>query len=172
METAIVSLICIAVILTGGLMMAQSAVLSADQLSVDWKAMERRSTDIGNTIISATGVVDQGNGGFDINVRNTGQRVIGHFSDWDVIVQYYEASGTYAIKRLSYVTGTSPSNNQWAVNAIKRNGATEVYAPGLLDPREDLTLRLKPNPPVGPGKTILVIISTDRGVTTSIQYTK
>lgn len=172
METAILSLICIAVILSGGLMMAQSAMISADQLSADWKAMERRSTDIANTIISATGVVDKGAGGFEVNVKNTGQRVLGNFADWDVVVQYYDAPGNYKITRLTYTTNTSPGNNEWSVNAIHWNGVTEVYEKGLLDPREDLKLQVKPIPPLGNGKTIFIVMGTDRGVTTSIQYTK
>lgn len=172
METAIVSLICIAVILSGGMIMAQSAISSADQLFVDWKAMEKRATDIANTIISATGVTDQGTSGFEVNVKNTGQRVIGNFSDWDVIVQYTDAPGNYKITRLAYISGTSPGNNEWAVNAIQWNGAAEVFQKNLLDPKEDMKLRLKPNPGVGPGKTIYILISTNNGVTTSIQYTK
>ncbi len=172
METAIVSLICIAVILSGGLSLAQTAVLSADHISVEWKKMETRSTDMANTAISATAVADQGTSGFDINVKNTGQRVLGNFSKWDVVVQYYMASGTYYIKHLSYVAGTSPGNDEWAVNAIQWNGSTEVFEVGLLDPKEDLKLRIKPNPAVGPGKTILVVIATDQGAITSIQYTK
>lgn len=172
METAIVSLISIAVMLSGGLMIAQGAMLSADQISIDWKDMERRATDIANTVISATGVVDKGAVGLEINVSNAGQRVIGNFPDWDVIVQYYDATGNYKITRLAYTSNTSPGNNEWSVNAIHWNGVTEVYQKGLLDPKEDLKLQIKPIPPVGNGKTILTVMSTDRGVTTSIQYTK
>lgn len=172
METAIVSLICIGVILSGGLIMAQSAIISADKLFDDWKILEKREMDRVNTIISATGVVDKGAGGFEINVRNTGQRVIGNFADWDVIVMYYDAPGNYVIERLTYSTNPSPGNDEWSVYAIQWNGVAEVYQKNLLDPLEDLKLQIKPIPPVGNGKTIFTRISTNNGVTTSIQYTK
>ena len=172
MATAIVSLICIGVILSGGMILAQSAIVSADHIFDNWKIMEKRITDNVNTIISATGVTDNGAAGLEVNVRNTGQRALGNFPDWDVIVQYYSAPGNVYIKKLTYTTGTSPGNDEWAVNTIQWNGAAEVYQINILDPLEDMKLQVKPNPGVVSGETIIIRISTNNGVTTSIQYTK
>lgn len=172
MEQVILSLISIAVILTGGMMLAQSALLSADQLSTHLKEMEVRTEELARTAVAATSAraITPWAGVIEVTVENSGQRVLGSFTDWDVMVQYYDVDSTYRIRRLDYVSGTSPGDNQWAVYAIQLNGAAETFQPNLLDPGEELLMRLKPVPYLGNGKTILVVIATPNGVTTSIQF--
>lgn len=172
MEHVILALIAMAVILSGGMILAQTAVVSADRLAEQWKETGVRTEELTRTAISATSVVDQGVGGLGVTVRNSGQVVLGQFADWDVIVQYYDAPGNYKIARMTYTPNTTPGNNEWAVNAINLGANPEVYEKGLLDPGEDMKLYVKPNPPLGNGKTILIVIGTDRGITTSIQFTK
>lgn len=169
MEHVILSLISIAVILTSGMMLAQTAVLSADQFATKWKGMEVRTEELARTGIAATSALWV-SPMIEVTVQNSGQRALGKFADWDVVVQYYDASSVYYIRRLEYVAGTSPGENQWVVYAIQLNGSTETFQPGMLDPGEDLILRLHPVPELGNNKTILVVVSTPNGVTTSMQF--
>ncbi len=171
MENAILSLICIAVVLSGGMTLAQSAMLSADQISTEWKKMEVRAEDLARTAIAATDA-DYTSGMVEVEVENSGQRTLGKFSDWDVVVQYYDSDSTYYIRRLTYATGTSPGDNEWVVYALRFNGNAETFQLGLLDPGEDLMLRLKTVPTLGDNKNMLVVIAAPNGVTTTIQFTR
>ena len=53
MENALVALICIALLLIGGLAIAHSAFSSVDMISTSWKEMEARSGEISRTEIAA-----------------------------------------------------------------------------------------------------------------------
>lgn len=172
MEHVILPLIAIAVFLTSGMMLAQTAVQSADQFSTRWKEMGVRTEELACTAISATAIQARvpWNGVVEVTVENSGQRSLGKFADWDVVVQWYDASSVYYIKRLSYVTGTSPGDDQWAVYALQLNGSTETFQPGMLDPSEQLILHMKPVPDLGNGKALMVVVSTPNGATTSIQF--
>lgn len=172
MEHVILSLISIAIILGSGMMLAQSAVLSADQFSSKWKDMEVMAEDLARTMIAATTAqaIAPWDGVIEVTVENTGQRTLGKFADWDVMVQYYDSSNIYQIRRLDYVSGTTLGDNQWVVYAIQVNGSSEIFQPGLLNPGEQVLLRLKPVPDLGNGKTLLVVVDTPNGVATSIHF--
>lgn len=170
METAIVSLICIALVVVGGMTMSQGFLTSADTTSVALEELGTRDEEIMRTELSPQTANTTG-GGTTLAVRleNTGQTKLADFSKWDVIVQYYDADTNYYTVWLPYNSGT-PGDNEWTVEGIYLNEAAEAFEPDILNPGETLELEAKLDPPVGAGTTNLVVTSTPNGIPALIAF--
>ncbi len=172
METAIVSLICIALIVFGGMTMSQGFITSVDSTAMALDKMGQRDEKILRTELSPTYAVTQ-TGGTILNVRLTdsGQTKLADFSKWDVIVQYYDDSLglVYHVTWLPYTAGAL-GDNQWRNFGIQLNGQPEVFEPGILNPAEDITVQIRLSPAVGHNTTNLVVISTPNGIPASIVF--
>ena len=109
----------------------------------------------------------------EVSVLNSGKVHLAQFVDWDVLVQYYDATGDYHVSQLSYTENSTPGDNQWTVVNIYTDaslGQEEVFEPGILDPGEAVLLRLTLTPSVGVGTTNLVTVSSANGVVTPAQF--
>lgn len=173
MENTIVALISIALIVFGALTMSQSSLSSVDSLSGAWKEMEKTAEEMARTSISTLSTSTQSDGAVvEITLKNEGQTKLGDFENWDVIVQYYRASGAYLVKWLPYVE-EEPGGNEWTVGGIyldAANGTPEVFETGIFNPDEEMVVRIKLNPPVGPGTTNLATIATPNGICASATF--
>lgn len=172
MAVVIASLMIVGLLLSGVATMAQRSFESLDMASDAWKRMEVRSTAIARTGIQVIGSSDS-NPVWDITIRNSGQTPLAYFGSWDVIVQYSLASGAFQVTRLSYTATNPPSDNQWTVTGIFINasaGTPEVFQPKILDPNEEMVVRLRlfPSPPGGGVRRIT--ITTPNGVFTSAGF--
>jgi hypothetical protein len=174
LANAIVSLIVVAIMLVATSAITQNALSSIDLLSEAWKqTTERRGEMRGTEIAAVTVGTQDGWATVEITLRNEGEKALSDFADWDVTLQYYDAAGDYHIQWLAYTTASSPGDNQWTVKGIYLDAATsdpEVFEPGIFNLEEELVIRAKPAPSVGPNTTNWAIIATSNGVATSTVF--
>ncbi|MDP2917647.1 MAG: hypothetical protein Q8O16_06940 [Dehalococcoidia bacterium] len=172
METAIVSIICVALIVVGGMTMSQSFLSSVDSTAVGLSNVSQIDEKILRTNISVLGTSQPSSARVELSLRNSGQIKLNDFDKWDFIIQYTDGGGNYFVKWLPYTTG-SPADNQWGVKGIYMDasgGDAEVFEPGILNPGEEIILRARVNPSVGEGTTNMVTVSTPSGVTASALF--
>jgi hypothetical protein len=170
METAIVSIICIALIVFGGMTMSQGFLTSVDSTAQALDKMGQRNERILRTELSPT-YVDTQNLGSVLNVflSNTGQAKLADFGKWDVIIQYYDGIGVYHVVWLPY-TEAPLADNQWRNNGIYWSGNAEVFERGIVNPGEEIRIQARLNPPIGPDTNNQVIVSTPNGVPALISF--
>jgi hypothetical protein len=107
-------------------------------------------------------------------LRNNGSARLTNFDRWDVILQYYDA-GTPAVYHTTWLpfTDQNPGGGEWTVAGIYLSADTareEVYEPGILNPGEEVILRLRGTVPVGAGTAAQVSVATGNGIGTSIIF--
>lgn len=172
METAIVSLICIALVILGGMTMSQGFLTSADTTSEALEELGQSSESIMRTELTPqTANAIGSTGRLTVNLENSGQTKLTNFEKWDLIVQYYDSDDTYYTKWLPFTDSTLASN-QWTVNGIYLNEKPESFEPNILNPGETIELEAKLNPAAGVNTTNLVVIATPNGIPASIDFTR
>lgn len=161
METALVSLVSIALVIIGTLTMTMSYLRSASTMADSWRQMEQQVGNILRTEIVATPPVSYSGGVVNLTVANEGQVNLGDFSYWDVIIQYQNGQANY----IAY-TEYPPGSNQWAVEGIyQSDNVTELFDLNLLNPGEEMIMAINLNPEIGEGTTGKITIATPNGVT-------
>ena len=169
METAIVSIICIALVVFGGMTMSQGFMTSVDTSTTGLEAIGQRDEAIMRTELSPVSANQSAANILEVILENTGQTKLADFDKWDVIVQYYDGTGTYHTKWLPYTEETL-DDNKWEMIWIQLDGAAEIFEPGVLNPDEQIKIRAQLNPSVGAGTTNMVIVATPRGITASTYF--
>jgi len=172
METVIVVLVCIALIVFGGMTMAQGFLTSTDSAALSIEDITVTKGEIMRTEISLIDARQIGAGLVEVTLGNTGQMKLASFSKWDVIIQYYDVDQNYYTKWLRYTEGT-PSDNQWHKTGIYLDAGdetAEVFEPGILNTEEEMKIEAKLNPPPRDGTTVDTIISTPNGVRDLISF--
>ena len=166
MEMAVIVIIAIALIVSGGMIMAQGYMSSVDDAASSIEEItavkgEAIRTEI--SLLSATQLITDN---IEVTLRNSGQIKLASFSKWDFIVQYHDSGGTYHTTWLPYTDGTL-GNNQWqesGIYLVVSDNTTEVFEPNILNPSEELRIEAKLSPLPQEGTDIDVIISTPNGV--------
>lgn len=175
MESALASMILITVLLLATLTLTQTVMTSQDALATTQQAQEKRWQDQARTALNAAGVVTKSSGAIvEFTVQNTGSTKLADFADWDVIVEYFQDSGDMVMAWLPYTTGAL-NDNQWQVAGIYMDAASlssEVFEPNILDPGEEMVVRLKVEPSVGLTTTNRITLSTANGVTASTIFVR
>ncbi len=171
METAIVSLICIALVVFGGMTMSRGFMTSVDASATRLEEIGQRNETIMRTELSPVSTNMSAANTLDVTLENSGQTKIADFDKWDVIVQYFDGTGVYHTTWLPYTAGAL-SDNTWQVVWIRFNGAAEVIEPGVLNPEEQIMLRAQLNPSVGAGTTNMVIVATPNGIPVTTFFTR
>jgi hypothetical protein len=169
METAIVSLLCIALIVFGGMTMSQGFLTSVDASTTGLGNIGHRDETTMRTELSSVSTSLPAANTLEVTLENSGQVKLADFDKWDVIVQYYDGFGTYHTRWLPYAEGTL-GDNEWEVAWIRLNGAAEVFEPNVLNPKEQIMIRAQLNPEVGTGTTNMVVVATPSGITTSTYF--
>ena len=171
METAVISLMCIALVVFGGMTMSRGFLTSADYTAHGVEEISVRDGEIMRTGLDESGAtgLSWANTQRAI-VENTGQTKLAGFSKWDVIVQYYDGGGTYYVKWLPYTEGAL-GDNEWQRTAIYLNGQPEVFEPGILNPGEEMLIDAKLSPSPQQGTNANVIIASPNGVQDSLALT-
>ena len=168
-ECAVTAIITVALLLSGLGLLAQASFKSADTLTDAWKRMEVRAGEIARTAIAVLWTTDS-NPEWDITISNSGEAQLLDLPSWDLIVFYTLPNGTQEQRWLPYTEASSPSDNQWTVTGIYLDAATldpEIFHPDILDPGEEMVIRLRLNPPPKPGVNHLAVIGTPNGISTS-----
>jgi len=169
METAIVSLICIALVVFGGMTMSQGFLTSVDTTTVGLEEIGQRDETIMRTELSSVSASQPAADTLEVTLENSGQTKLADFDKWDVIVQYYDGTGTYYSKWLPYTEGTL-GDNEWELVWIRLNGAAEIFEPNVLNPEEEIMIRAQLNPSAGAGTTNMVVVATPSGITASTYF--
>jgi hypothetical protein len=164
METIIVSLVCIALIVFGGMTMSQGFMTSVDTSTSGLGEIGQRDETIIRTLLTPVSTNLASADTLEIILENNGQTRLADFDKWDVIVHYYDNIGDYYIDWLPY-TDTTLNNNEWEIAWIRLNGGAEVFEPNVLNPGEQVMIRGKLDPQPGAGTTNMVVVSTPSGIT-------
>jgi len=173
MESVLAAIVSVALILLAALTASQGTLSSASLLSESWKAMEERSGEISRTAIGVTNARAMSGGSYvRADISNQGAVSLTDFDQWDVIVQYYRG-GNYYVLRAPYTSDYPPGANQWSIEWIRvtETGTDEVYEPGILNPGEQMRIRVSVSPSVGSGTTNQITVATPNGVATSVIFT-
>jgi hypothetical protein len=169
METTIVSLICIALVVFGGMTMSQGFITSVDTSTARLEEIGQRNEAIMRTELSSVSTSMPAANTLEVTLANTGQTKLADFDKWDVIVQYHDNTGNYYTRWLPYTEGTL-GNNEWEVVWIRLNGGAEVFEPGVLNPKEQIRIRAQLSPAAGAGTTNMVVVSTPNGISASTYF--
>jgi len=172
MSNAIVALVVIALMMTAALTWSQAAFTSFDSVSQSLKQTTQTTQEVSRTDIKVVHAQTQGDS-VEVSVLNSGEVHLAQFANWDVVVQYYDASGGYHISQLSYTENSSPSEGQWTIVNIYTDESMAqkaIFEPGILDPGEVMLMRLSLAPLPGAGTTNFITLSSANGVSTSAQF--
>ncbi len=171
MSNAIVALISVALILSSVALTAQGSFRSIAVLSDAWQQMEVRTKEMSRTNIEVINAQMTG-AQVDVTIKNSGQTVLRDFSNWDVVMQYYDGSGNYYEKWIPYTSNPVPGNDRWTVEGIYVIASTtpEVFQPNMFDPSEEMVIRVILSPAPSASSTKMVVIGTPNGVSASSNF--
>ena len=170
MATIVVSIICIAMIIVGGMTLSQGILTSADRAALSVEDISIREGELNRTSLEDIRATQLSWADFlRVTVQNTGQTKLASFDKWDVIVHYYDDSGTYYTKWLPY-TEETPGIDEWQATRIGLNGPTDFFEPGILNPSEELVILANINPLSGNATVGNITVSTSNGVYDSISF--
>lgn len=174
MESALVTLILVTVVLFGVLTIADSYFAAQDALMMARQELEARNLERAGTVLALVGTETKNDGAVvEITFRNEGSTKLADFEQWDVVVQYYSATGIYRTNWLPYREVALVSDNQWTVAGLYVTAAAatpEVYEPGIFNPGEEIVIQVQLLPEVGPGTTNLATIALVNGISQSVIF--
>ena len=167
METTIAALIILTVVMFGALTIVQTYLSSQDAVLESWREMEERLGDRARTQISPVGAQTIYEDTVDVTLSNEGDTKLADLDQWDVIVEYDSTgdSNRDIVKWLPY-TESTPVFDEW------HEHIGEVFEPGILNPGEELTIRLVVSPTVAMTTTNKVTIATPNGISASTVFTR
>ena len=173
METAVISIICIALIVIGGMTMSQGFLSSVDTTTTGLENVSVRDEGIMRTNLSTLSATYLPSNKLEVVLRNNGQTKLTDFEKWDVIIHYYDNGSTYYVKWLPFTENVTLGDDQWRKKGIYLNAdnlTAEVFEPGILNPGEEMVIEAKVNPVVGLATANMVVTSTPSGVPASINF--
>lgn len=171
METAIVSIICIALVVFGGMTMSQGFITSVDASTTSLEEIGQQNETIMRTELTPVSTSQPAANTLEAILQNTGQTQIVDFNKWDIIVQYYDGTGTYHVEWLPY-TEEALGDNEWELVWLRLDGVDEIFEPNVLNPEEQIMIRLQLNPSVGAGTTNMLVVATPGGITASTYFSR
>lgn len=170
MATILVSIICIAMIVVGGMTLSSGILTSTDATALSVEEISIRDGDIARTGLDAVRAAELSwSDLLRVTVVNTGQTKLASFDKWDFIVHYSDANGVYHTEWLPYTTGNL-SINKWQKARIGLNGPIEFFEPGILNPGEELVMLASLSPLPGDNTTGDITIATPNGIYDSIAF--
>ncbi|MFA5316017.1 MAG: hypothetical protein WC369_01175 [Dehalococcoidales bacterium] len=169
MPTVVIAIVCITLIVVGGMTMSQGFISSVDSNASIFSQASDRDGEIMRTELSIIGASQPTAGYLEVDLRNSGQVKQASFSSWDVIIHYDDDSDNNYVKWLPYTNGV-PGDNEWTVRGIyldADSSTAEVYEPGILNPGEEMVISTKLGPPQNKWTTKYLAVSTGNGVSVS-----
>lgn len=177
MANLVVALIALGSFLGVVVALLQSSLIPMANVSGSWKQMRSISAQAVRTELEEVDLqVLAGGSEIRLSAANAGNASLRDFSTWDVIVNYRASSTStdFQVRRLSYTAG-SPGDNEWTVSGIYRDavlGTAELFDPGVLDPGEQVTLRMRVSPASATSTAGQVVLAARNGVTLSSQFVR
>ncbi|MFC2001119.1 hypothetical protein ACFLUZ_01280 [Chloroflexota bacterium] len=172
MEIILAVLLCIVLVVFGGMTMSQGFMSSVDSAALSVEEITVARGEIMRTELSLLSARQLGVDSVEVTLSNSGQMKLASFSKWDVIVHYYDADGTYYTKWLPYTEETL-DNDEWQKLGIYLDAGAEtpeVFEPGILNHGEEMKIEAKLSPPPKNGATVDAIIATPNGIQDSISF--
>lgn len=172
MSNAIVTVIMAALLLAGVSILAQGSFTALSELSEAWKGLETRSGQSARTEILPLST-SYASPTVDVTLRNAGQEPLRDFDSWDVLVQYQDGTGVQRAAWLPFTSASPVSDNEWGVWGIYADAGketAEAHQPNILDPGEELIIRVQLSPAADGTATNTIIIGTPNGVTLSTGF--
>jgi hypothetical protein len=169
MAVAVVTIICIAMIVMGGMTLSQGIMTSTDAAAISTESISVREGEMMRTGLDTLRAAELSWGDYlRVTVQNSGQTKLAGFDKWDIIVSYEDAEGISYSTWLPYTTDAVPGNNEWTKDRIGLNGPVEYFEPGILNPGEEMVVLARLNPLPGPGTTGSVSLTTPNGIGSSV----
>ncbi|MFH1646267.1 MAG: hypothetical protein ABID71_01055 [Chloroflexota bacterium] len=170
MATLVVSIIVIVMIVAGGITLSQGILTSADTTALSVEEISVREGEIMRTGVDTLRAAylswaDR----LRLTVANTGQTRLAGFDKWDIIVHYYDGTGTYHTGWFPYTTGVL-GDNEWKKAGIYLNGPAESFEPGIVNPGEQIVILARLNPLPGDATGISVTVATPNGIRDSFSF--
>ncbi|MGD1119135.1 MAG: hypothetical protein ABR886_06565 [Dehalococcoidales bacterium] len=170
MAVAVVTILCIILVVVGGMTLSQGILTSADTSAISVNSISVRQGDIMRTGVATIRAAELAWGDYlRVTVKNCGQTRLASFDKWDIIVSYADNSNkTYS----SWLKNTAdrPGSNQWQEARIGLEGPTEFFEPGILNPAEEMVILARLDPPPAPGTEGVVSVTTPNGVESSLPF--
>jgi archaellum component FlaF (FlaF/FlaG flagellin family) len=169
METAFVSIICVALMVIGGMTMSQGFLSSVDSTTNNIQTLSQRDEEIMRTNIAILEATQSAADTLKVTIKNNGQTKLADFERWDMIVHTEDGSSQIHVAWLPY-DESGPDANEWNVRGIylDSGGAIpEAFEPGIINPDEEVVFVYQLDPPVGEETVNLVSVSTPNGITVS-----
>jgi hypothetical protein len=173
METAFVSLICVALMVIGGMTMSQGFLSSMDRTSNNIETISQRDEEIMRTNIVVVEASQPTADSLKVVLRDSGQTKLGNFNRWDLIIHFRDINGQDRVNWFPYVESV-PAYNQWSISGFYLNAGTyspEVFEPGILNPEEEMVITCRIDPSVEPASVNRISIATPNGITATKIFT-
>ncbi len=162
----------VATVAIGAGLLSDTSVSSVARVADAWKDMEVREGEIARTSLQSVSSAFVDNKTLDYTLKNSGELALADFGAWDLVMQYYDASGNYHVKWLPRTTGAL-GPDQWKITGIyidAAGGSSEIYQPNVLDPDEELRIRLSLSTAFGGGTNVVINLASPNGVTLSDSF--
>lgn len=171
METAIPALIIIMLIIAGTLTLTHGFLAAQDAMQESWREMEERMAERTRTRVSTVGAQATDLGAtVVVTLSNAGETKLADFEQWDVILEYTGSDSQHYTEWYPFGLG----QNEWTKTGIYLDASTgsgEVFDKGILNPGEEMVLRMSLSPGVGSPTTNLVTVATPNGISASTAFT-
>ena len=170
MAAIIVTIICVAMTVVGGMTLSQGILTSADTTAFNADSISVIDGEISRTELDILRAAQLSWADYvRVTVKNAGQTKLSSFDKWDMIVNYEDSGGTLYITWLPNTTSL-PVDNEWYKARLGLNGPIEFFEPGILNPLEQMVALIDLDPAMGSATSGKISIATPNGVDGSIMF--
>ena len=167
MEHAIPALVIAAIIIVGGVVLADATRGSLQTVDQSWRDIEAISEErLGTELTVVSTNVADGGATVSLVMKNEGRTAITEPAHLDLIINYDGADDERHVVWLPYTESSPPGDNEWTVDSI----SGDYRNPGILDSDEEMTVQIRLNPPTEDGPDRWLVLATDTGVAYSIYF--
>jgi archaellum component FlaF (FlaF/FlaG flagellin family) len=167
MEHAIPALVIAAIIVVGGVILADATRGSMQTVDESWRDIEALSEErLGTELTVVSTKVTNGGATVTAVLRNEGRTAIAEPSRMDMIINYDGTDDQRHVVWLPYTDNNPPADNQWTVDSI----SGDYRNPGVFDTGEEMTIEIQLNPATKEGPNRWLVVATELGVAYSIYF--
>jgi len=167
MEHAIPALVIAAVIVVGGVILADATRGSLQTVDGSWRDIEALSEErLGTELTVVSTNVTNGGATVTAVLKNEGRTSIADPSHMDLIINYNGTDDQRHAVWLPYTESNPPGDNQWTVDSI----SGDYRNPGIFDTGEEMTIEIQLNPATQQGPDRWLVVATETGIAYSIYF--
>jgi hypothetical protein len=166
MATLVVAIVCIALIVVGGMTLSQGILTSADAAALSFEDLSVREGEMMRTDLTGISASMPSSDTLLAEFDNSGQVKLSNYDRWDFIVNYYDSSDIFTSTWMPYIEGT-PGDNEWRKTGLYLDGAPEAFEPDILNPQEEMDLEAILDPPAG-YRAVKMTVVTPNGIDASL----